>query len=62
MKKKMSEKGLARRLTNALERALSKNGGRARTFAEDGVMTRDAGLVVRLGNGQEFQITVVNSR
>lgn len=33
-----------------------------RSFREAGVMTNNNGLVVRLANGEEFQITVVQSR
>ena len=33
-----------------------------RTFEEDGVLTRDAGLVLSFEDGDEFQITVVRSR
>lgn len=32
------------------------------TFADQGVMTLNAGLVVRLADGSEFQLTVVRSR
>lgn len=32
------------------------------TFDEAGVLTRNAGLVVRLDDGTEFQVTVVRSR
>ena len=32
------------------------------TFAEAGVMTRNAGLVFRMYDGSEFQVTVVRSR
>jgi hypothetical protein len=32
------------------------------TFAEAGVLTNDAGVVVALDDGSEFQITVVQSR
>lgn len=31
------------------------------SYADAGVLTRDAGFVVRLGDGTEFQITVVRS-
>jgi hypothetical protein len=33
-----------------------------RTFEDAGVLTTDRGLVIRLSNGQEFQITIVQSR
>jgi hypothetical protein len=35
---------------------------RVRTYEEVGVLTRDAGVVVELNDGSEFQITVVRSR
>jgi hypothetical protein len=35
---------------------------RVRSFADAGVLTRDAGLVLRAPDGQEFQITVIRSR
>ena len=33
-----------------------------RSFEDAGVMTRNAGLVLRAPDGQEFQISVVKSR
>jgi hypothetical protein len=33
-----------------------------RTFADAGLFTNDAGLVVRLADGTEYQLTVVRSR
>jgi len=35
---------------------------RVQTFAEDGVMTRDKGLVISLPDGTEYQLTLVRSR
>jgi hypothetical protein len=32
------------------------------TYAEGGVLTTDEGLVIRLADGTEFQVTVVRSR
>ena len=32
-----------------------------RTFSDSGLMTRDKGLVVKLADGSEFQVTVVQS-
>lgn len=34
----------------------------ANTYDEEGVMTTDLGLVVRLSNGAEYQMTLVRSR
>jgi len=33
-----------------------------RTFHEDGVLTTDAGLVLKMADGSEFQLTIVRSR
>jgi hypothetical protein len=38
------------------------DGANVDTFAEAGVPTTDAGLVVTLHDGTEFQVTVVQSR
>lgn len=35
---------------------------RVSTYAQAGVLTRDAGLVVELADGSEFQITIIRSR
>lgn len=35
---------------------------RIETFRESGVLTRDAGLVVRMRDGSQFQVTIVRSR
>ena len=35
---------------------------RVQTFDEAGVMTRDAGLVITLPDGTEFQLTIVQIR
>ena len=36
--------------------------GRVDTFESCGILTLNKGLVVRLNNGHEFQITIVQSR
>lgn len=33
-----------------------------RTFLEAGVMTQDAGLVIQMADGSEFQVTIVKSK
>ena len=35
---------------------------RVRTYEEEGVLTRDAGLVITTADGSEFQLTIVRSR
>jgi len=32
------------------------------TFADAGLMTNNAGVVLKLGDGSEFQVTIVQSR
>ena len=32
------------------------------TYVEDGVMTRDKGLVISLPDGTEYQLTIIRSR
>lgn len=50
---------MTRRLSAILE---NKSAVRSvSTFDAAGLLTRDKGLVLRLANGQEFQVTVVES-
>lgn len=35
---------------------------RIETFAEDGVLTTNAGLVIQLRNGNKFQLSIVGGR
>ncbi len=35
---------------------------RVRTFEEEGVLTSDAGLVITMASGAEYQLTLVRSR
>lgn len=65
-----TEMSTERRFTNLLRELLEEHepeteSGAVATvesFAEQGVMTLNEGLVVRLGSGEEFQVTVVRSR
>lgn len=43
--------------TNVVSQIVSNQG-----FDEAGLLTRDTGVVIRLANGSEFQITIVQSR
>lgn len=38
------------------------DGIRSRSFSEAGVMTSNIGMVIRLADGSEYQITVIRSR
>jgi hypothetical protein len=60
-KRRISEKRFETRLARLLERRLDRTGGRVSTFHDAGVLTMNHGLVVSLPNGQEFQVTIVES-
>ena len=60
-RKRMSERRFEKRLGRLLERSLESSRGRVETFRQRGILTSNRGLVVRLGNGQEFQLTIVES-
>lgn len=57
----LTEKEVQDLLKMLLEEELSE-GARVSSFEEAGILTRNAGLVVRLPDGSEFQITIVRSR
>ena len=63
-----TEETLQNGLRNLIEGTASDDGPvcwenfRVQTFEEAGVMTRDAGLVITLPDGTEFQLTIVQSR
>ena len=48
-------------LKTLLEDELTEK-SRVRTYAEEGLLTRDEGLVVKLPDGNEFQITIVKPK
>lgn len=49
-------------LTNALYESLGDDGvADIRTFSYEGVLTMNAGLVLRMEDGSEFQLTIVQS-
>ena len=65
----MNEKGFESRLAEILndegdvKEILDPDGVRkVATFADAGVLTMNAGLVVTMDDGAEFQITIVRSR
>jgi hypothetical protein len=59
--KRISERGFEAKLQRLLERVLDQRGGHVGTFKDNGVLTMNRGLVVSLANGQEFQLTIVES-
>ena len=59
-RKRISERKLETKLARLLDDVLSRHsGGWTETFEEAGVLTGNHGVVLYLGNGQEFQLTVV---
>ncbi len=60
-KRRMSEKRFEAKLARLLERRLENFGGAVTTFRDAGVLTNNRGLVVTLGSGQEFQVTIIDS-
>ncbi len=60
-KRRMSERRFESKLAHLLERRLEQSGGSVTTFRDAGILTMNRGLVVSLPNGQEFQLTIVES-
>ena len=65
----MNERKFEQMLLDALDSASAElgtetglNDARVSTFEDVGMLTRNRGLVVRLQNGAEFQLTIVQSR
>jgi len=59
--KRLSEKRFEAKLARLLERRLDAAGGRVVTFHDAGVLAMNRGLVISLPNGQQFQLTIVES-
>lgn len=59
--KYVSERAIESRLQRMLEKVLDRSGGSVDTFNRRSILTDNRGLVVTLGNGQEFQLTIVES-
>lgn len=57
--KRISERNLQNRLCRLLEGR--KGVKSARSFEDVSLLTRDKGVVLRFENGQEFQLTIVDS-
>jgi hypothetical protein len=60
--RRTTEKKLETKLQNLLQRVLAPRGGEVATFEECGVLTHNRGLVITLPGGDEFQLTIVQSR
>jgi len=61
-RRRLNERRLERKLVDLFDRVLSKrSGGWAENFQDAGVLTGNRGVVLHVGNGQEFQLTIVDS-
>ena len=60
-KPRLSEKRFETKLARLIEQRIEPAGGNVTTFRDAGVLTMNRGLVLHLPNGQEFQLTIVDS-
>lgn len=60
-KRRLSERRFETKLARLIERRIQRAGGSVTTFRDAGVLTMNRGLVVHLPNGQESQLTIVES-
>jgi hypothetical protein len=61
-RRRLNERRLEAKLVNLFDRIFSeRSGGWAETFEQAGVLTGNRGVVLHVGNGQEFQLTIVES-
>jgi len=61
-RRRLNERSLEAKLVNLFDRIFSeRSGGWAETFEQAGVLTGNRGVVLHVGNGQEFQLTIVES-
>lgn len=58
----MSEKEMAMVLSETLSESEELEINNVRTFKEAGMLTRDAGLIIKLLDGSEFQVSIVRRR
>jgi hypothetical protein len=62
-RRRLNERSLERKLVNLFDTLFSRrSGGWAENFEDAGVLTGNRGVVVSVGNGQEFQLTIVESK
>ena len=61
-RRRLTEGRLERKLVSLFDRIFSeRSGGWAETFEQAGVLTGNRGVVLHVGNGQEFQLTIIES-
>ena len=60
---RLTERSLERKLVNHFDNLFSRrSGGWAESFEDAEVLADNHGVVISIGNGQEFQLTIVESR
>lgn len=60
-RKHISERALAQKLADFFDNHYYEKGGSACTFDDKMLLTSNKGVILELPNGQEFQITIVES-
>ena len=62
-RKRLTERRLESKLANLFDNLFSRrSGGWAESFEDAGVLTGNRGVVISVGTGQEFQLTIVESK
>ena len=62
-RRRLTERSLERKLVNLFDNLFSRrSGGWAESFEDAGVLTGNRGVVISVGTGQEFQLTIVESK
>jgi hypothetical protein len=61
-RRRLTERSLERKLVNLFDNLFSRrSGGWAENFEDADVLSGNRGVVISVGNGQEFQLTIVES-
>ena len=62
-RRRLNERRLETKLVNLFDDLFSRrSGGWAESFEDAGVLTGNRGVVISVGTGQEFQLTIVESK
>jgi hypothetical protein len=62
-RRRLTERRLERKLVNLFDTLFSRrSGGWAESFEDAGVLTNNRGVVISVGTGQEFQLTIIESK
>ena len=63
LRRRLNERRLETKLVNLFDTLFSRrSGGWAESFEDAGVLTGNRGVVISVGTGQEFQLTIVESK